>query len=381
MQEPASLGVIGAGIAGCAVTARLRQLGWQGWIGVWEAGRGPGGRASTRRSRHDDGLAIDHGAPLFNISGAQAPHLLAALRSSGWVEPWIGTSADHGGMDQLRRPSRDPLLDGQLWHGCGGMDRIAHGLLELAETIGPVERHWGHRVRRLARSTGGGWRLFNDDGEVLAEVDWLVLSSSLLAHPRCRTLLGWETVPLHEAAENTADPLLIRAAAALGAMDWQARYNLMLVIPAVLSGPWRALTFRLLSCAEGSLQRLSVQPLVDGRCAVVSHSLGPPPAEGGISQEEERSLIDSLGVDLATVLAPWISDDLCREALQRGSSRLMRWGAAFPEPPGLNPALSLCPASRIGFCGDYVAGPGFGRVEGALCSAEALAASLMAATA
>jgi predicted NAD/FAD-dependent oxidoreductase len=51
----------------------------------------------------------------------------------------------------------------------------------------------------------------------------------------------------------------------------------------------------------------------------------------------------------------------------------MRWGAAFPHGPGLAPELSLCPASRIGFCGDAIAGLGFGRVEGALRSAETLA--------
>ena len=54
----------------------------------------------------------------------------------------------------------------------------------------------------------------------------------------------------------------------------------------------------------------------------------------------------------------------------------MRWGAAFPLPPGLPAPLQLCPASRLGFCGDFVAGPGFGRVEGALRSAEALATGL-----
>ena len=37
----------------------------------------------------------------------------------------------------------------------------------------------------------------------------------------------------------------------------------------------------------------------------------------------------------------------------------------------------LCALSRVAFCGDYVSGPGFGRVEGAWRSAERLAAELI----
>ncbi len=385
---PPSLAVIGAGVAGSALAARLRQLGWRGWIGLWEAGRGPGGRASTRRSRHDPGLHIDHGAPLFNITGSQPPRLLADLRSGGWIEPWTGRAAsfDPGGL--LRQPGRDPLLAGALWHGCGGMDRIAHGLLEIAEEIGPVERHWGHRVRQPALRPGGGWRLFNDDGEELAEVDWLVLSGSLLAHPRCQALLGWEAVPLREVADAAADPQLSRSVRVLGAMGWQARCNLLMVIPAELAGPWTALPFQLLNWEQTGgdsrclpiPQRLSIQPLEDGRCAVVAHA-GARQIAAANQDSERNSLFTALEERLTAALAPWISPSICREALRQASVQVMRWGAAFAEPPGLQPEMSLCPASRIGFCGDYIAGPGFGRMEGSLNSAENLAEALIAAAA
>ena len=53
--------------------------------------------------------------------------------------------------------------------------------------------------------------------------------------------------------------------------------------------------------------------------------------------------------------------------------QLMRWGAAFPQAPGLDPAFCFCRDSQVGFCGDAVAGVGFGRIEGALHSAERLA--------
>ena len=396
MQSTASLGVIGAGVAGCALAAALRRQGWPGWIGLWEAGRGPGGRAASRRSRHDEGLCLDHGAPLFNLSARPAPALLAPLRSGGWIEPWTGTSADLVGTGQLRQPSRDPLLQGELWHGCGGMDRIAHGLLALAESAGPVERHWGHRVRRLERRPGGGWRLFNDDGEELAEVDWLVLSGSLLAHPRACELLGWSEVPLQAVAARAEDSQLQRAVAAIGTIGWEARSNLLLVVPAALAEPWRTLPFQLLACngeAQGrwGLRRLSVQPLPDGRCALVAHSSAAfaarhrnvfgsgsaiAVARGAPDPGAEAAVLDALAKALGELVAPWMPAEQAAAALAGGERRLMRWGAAFPEGPGLDPSLRLCPASRLGFCGDYVAGPGFGRLEGALRSAEALAAQL-----
>jgi hypothetical protein len=38
----------------------------------------------------------------------------------------------------------------------------------------------------------------------------------------------------------------------------------------------------------------------------------------------------------------------------------------------------FCPRSRVGFCGDFIAGVGFGRIEGALRSGEQLAFELFA---
>jgi predicted NAD/FAD-dependent oxidoreductase len=85
-----------------------------------------------------------------------------------------------------------------------------------------------------------------------------------------------------------------------------------------------------------------------------------PQAEDAVMDTLEQALQAALGLPTA------------------GADRqLMRWGAAFPQPPGLPPELSLCAASQIGFCGDAIAGPGFGRVEGALRSAEALAGQLL----
>jgi hypothetical protein len=201
--------------------------------------------------------------------------------------------------------------------------------------------------------------------------------------------------PLLEAASSLQDPQLDRALAVIGAIEHEASSNLLLVVPAGASAPWQALPFRLLSLeaemqARWDLRRLVIQPLADGRCAVVAHGsaafsqkhrqvfgAGSAAARLGAPTDPlaEATVIAALIEALRGVLSPWIAAD--DSGLAEASRQLMRWGAAFPRAPGLPGGESFCPASRLGFCGDMVAGPGFGRIEGALRSAERLAAALL----
>ena len=389
-----SLAVIGAGVAGCALVAQMRRLGWRGPISLWESGRGPGGRASTRRSRHDARVRLDHGAPLLSISSTEAPALLAPLLDGGWIEPWGGGLAQLGAEGQLIIGATDPLTQGDLYRGRGGMDQLCRGLLELAGS--DVDLHSQCLVRDLATTAAGGWELFDQQQQWLGTADWLVLSGTLLVHPRCQTLLGWPEPPLQPLARTLGDPQLQRAAAAIAAIDSSPRCALLLLIPPAAAEAWRRLPFRLLSFEAAAerrwgLSRLSIQPLEDGRCAVVAHSsaavarlhsdvIGSRSSVARLSgvrpsPQREQALIASLTSALSAVVEPWITP----LELEGSDPQLMRWGAAFPEGAGLARELMLCPQSRIGFCGDFCSGPGFGRIEAALRSGEELAERTLAA--
>ena len=390
---PSDLAIVGAGVAACSLVAALRQRGWAGSIVLLESGRGPGGRAATRRSRHDPGLAINHGAPLFNTLAAELPPLLTALAQQGWIVPFDGAILSLNGQGQIGPALHDGFSQGALWQGNGGMDQLATGLLEVAgRQPGPTQLRPGTLVRDLLPIEAGGfagWQLQAPDGTALARSRWLVLSGTLLAHPRCRSMLGWDGVPLQQAAAALGDRQLDQAAAALAAIDAPASSNLLLVLPPELTPLWLDQPWRLLQCTamaqqRWGLRRVSLQPQADGRCAVVAESstvfaerhrhvygsrssatqlLGAPSdpkGEAAVLDALERALQEALGLPTA------------------GAERqLMRWGAAFPQAPGLPAALQLCPQSRIGFCGDYVTSEGFGRIEGAITSAAALAAQLL----
>ena len=400
------LAIIGAGVAGCALAASLRRRGWAGSLALLEIGRGPGGRAATRRSRGDAGLRINHGAPLFNVGAAMAePALLDPLRRGGWIHPWEGAIRSLDGNGQLADPIPDGFSEGALWQGNGGMDQLSQGLLSLAQALpGNTTSHYGCLVRRLEpQATAGSrvWSLRAGDGSALLQADWLVLSGSLLAHPRCQAVFGWPEVPLQAAADLCNDPQLTGAAAALAGLESTASSNLLRLLAAEEAEPWLAQPWRLLQLQAAAqerwgLRRLTLQPLLDGRCALVAESspafaaanrqvygsrssaaqlLGAAP-----EADQEQRVLDGLEAAVRDALGPGLG--LSLSAAGAGDRQLMRWGAAFPSgdgpTAGLPAELSLCPNSRIGFCGDLAAGPGFGRVEGALRSAEALAERLLA---
>ena len=57
---------------------------------------------------------------------------------------------------------------------------------------------------------------------------------------------------------------------------------------------------------------------------------------------------------------------------------VMRWGASRPPNNPLPQELRWSPTNAVGFCGDWIAGPGFGRAEGAISSGVNLAEQLHA---
>ncbi len=388
------LAIVGAGVSGCALAASLRQRGWPGSIDLLEIGRGPGGRAATRYSRQDDGLRINHGAPLFNIRAQTLPALVKALEQRGAIRPFTGSIQSLDAQRSLGPAIADGFSDGSLWQGDGGMDRLCAGLLDLAaEQVGALNRRFGTLVRHLQpeRSKAGvTWTLQDASGAAVVEARWLVLSGTLLAHPRGQQVFGWTEIPLAHAAQQLADPQLSTAQAQLASIDAQASCNLLATLPQETARSWLAMPWDLLQCTPTAqerwgLRRIGVQPLADGRCVVVAESSLAFAAAHLDVYGSRSSAAQLLGAKPAPAAEAQVLDalhdaliDLTGLPLAGAQTQLMRWGAAFPTPPGLDPSHRLCPGSAIGFCGDSLAGDGSGRIEGALSSAESLAELLIA---
>lgn len=131
------IAVIGAGMAGLACAARLGRAGRQ--VELFDKGRGPGGRMSTRRIDTPLGqVSFDHGAQYFTARGPGFRARVDQWAADGIVAPWRAGGAD-------------------AWVGTPGMNAPVRALAaDQAVT-------WGYPVEALSHD-GGRWRLDGPHG-------------------------------------------------------------------------------------------------------------------------------------------------------------------------------------------------------------------------
>lgn len=376
--------VIGAGLSGCALAGRLRQLGWSGSMVLVEAGRGPGGRCATRRRRDDPAWRLDHGAPGLNLWGprdSRLDALLQPLRTEGVLRAEWGTITAVNHCGAVVAPPDDPVLLGEQLRAHPTMAALCEAL--LPDQNGNLELIVGRRVRRLVRDQSL-WMLLDDAGDLIVQATRLVLSGSLLAHPRSLAMLSWPDVPLRSALAIGQDPQVDQVLACLSRLQSAVRWNLMLSLPAFASVEvLETLPRQIWLTAEAqrafAIERIVVHPQADGGVGLVVHGLDPgleitPETQPSLLADREQQLQQGLG----TLLQSWPS--LVEALPHRRVQGVMRWGASQPLNHPLPADLQWCPHSELGFCGDWIDGVGFGRAEGALRSAVALADSLQAAS-
>ena len=129
--------IIGAGMAGLACADVLAGAGHA--VTLFDKGRGPGGRMSTRRMATPLGeVALDHGAQYFTARDSGFRRLVDGWRQRGIVARW-------------------PIVADDAWVGRPGMSAVIKDMA-AAHTV-----RWGHRVTGLVREDGR-WRLVSESG-------------------------------------------------------------------------------------------------------------------------------------------------------------------------------------------------------------------------
>ena len=370
--------VIGGGLGGCSLLSSLERLGYQGRVALVEAGRGPGGRTASRRSRTDPQWCINHGAPAIRLSEslpAAVDALLDPLRREAILQRVVNDEVAIDANGQI--VAVDPTFSshGDWWTGSPVMASVCEAL--LARSSNDLASHFGTRVRWLKR-TPDHWMLSDESKGWQLQAKRLVLSGNLLAHPRSLAMLKWDDVPLRTAVPEGDDPELDAVLTTLEASASTVRWNLMLDLGDVPleqpEWPWQIWLTPEAQTRWG-VERIVLHRQTDARLGLVAHGLHngatiDPSTQPALLESEAKRL----EAVLPELLVAWPG---LREALESARSMgVMRWGAAQPLDNPVPSHLQWCGQSAVGFCGDWIEGPHFGTGEGAIRSGVALAERL-----
>jgi renalase len=126
-----NVAIIGAGIAGLSCADALQDAGHCPVL--FDKGRGPGGRMSTRRVQTPLGeAAFDHGAQYFTARNPAFRRLVDSWQRSGVAAPWPQSGTDG-------------------WVGVPGMNAVTRHMAAAHDVA------WGHQVTAMVRRAGAWW--------------------------------------------------------------------------------------------------------------------------------------------------------------------------------------------------------------------------------
>ncbi len=148
------IGVVGAGPAGLMAARTLADQGMQ--VEVFDKGRGPGGRTSTRLF---DGGSADHGAPFFRFTDERLKPFAQAWARQGLIRRFEGRF----------HPESDAQDFDNQWTAVPGMHALAkHLASDLNVTTST-------RIERIQRDQDV-WHLTDVDGNAHGPFDQVVLA-------------------------------------------------------------------------------------------------------------------------------------------------------------------------------------------------------------
>ena len=317
--------LVGAGLAGLSCAERLREAGHD--VCLFDKGRGPSGRAATRRG---EGWACDHGAQYFT---ADHPGFAAQVRrwcDAGVAVEWTPRLRAFGEPAEPRR--RDAPT--RRFIGTPGMTAPARWMarahrIELRHTIDALLRE------------GGAWRLRSSEqgwGEQAFDAVLLAMPA-----PQAAALLqGVHEEMARRAASADMQPCW--SVMAVYDVDPQPSFDAAFVNQPVLS--W--------VCAEHRKPGRGDTP-----CWVLH-------AQAAWSREHLEAPPEQVIEALLQAFRGLGAQGMPRHAAAH------RWryarGTLVDAPPAL-----WDPSSGLGVCGDWLCG---GRIEGAWRSGQALARAL-----
>ena len=372
MENIYDLVVIGGGISSSTFVANILKKGFKGKIAVVEAGRGLGGRCSTRYSYKDKKLALNHGCPNFNVNyslkNSSLDDFITELLDKNLIKNLENSCFEFDENYKLSKNYTNDFYLGNVYTSTCNMSKLVENLINLYNTNNQIDFYFESLIVKLNFNSKLWDIVSNKNKKIVGK--FLVCSSNLLLHKRSLEILNVCEIPLRKAV-NKKNIKIDEIVKLTNKQEYIKRINFLIFtkenyhLEGIFDKDIIHFIFNEKGQKEIGFERIIFQKQYNNSLGIVVHTRNMEHVLDNYDREDKKFLYQFISNKLNNFL---IKNQITFKNLLLDDFSRMTWRASQPIGEGIPERLQLCEEYKIGFCGDWFQIEGYGSVLGAISS-------------
>ena len=366
--------IIGGGISACVFASKYLQNNISKKIALIEVGRRLGGRSSTRISKKFKGWKLNHGAPNLNISNSQDNLLLKNYINQLLENEFIKSDDSEliflSDENQLETIKKSKFYCGDSYLSTFSMCELSQKIIDFNDLRDRIDFFFETLIVDL-KFHKNGWILTSNNGDKFKS-KFLICSTNLLLHKRSLKILNINQIPLRKAIPENKDKNIDLLLNFLDNQSFIPRLTFLIYtnekysFKDFYSKKYRYFYLNKSLENKYKFERIIFQLQDNNKLGIVVHTKNIDFINSFINAKDEGLFKQEIFANFNKLFRNnnSVNQLTCNEGIS-----IMNWRASQPSGCAVPLSLQLSKKYRIGFCGDWFEGEGFGRIEGSILSA------------
>ncbi len=366
--------IIGGGISACVFASKYLKNNITKKIALIEIGRGLGGRSSTRISKRFEGWKLNHGSPNFNISNSKNNLLLKTYIDELLENKFIKIDdSDIFFLNEdsnLKTQNNSEFSCGVNYLSLDSMSQFSQKIIESNNLKGKINFYFETLIVDM-KFNDKEWVLTSKNGDKFKS-KYLICATNLLLHKRSLKILNINQIPLRKAIPINYDKKIDMLLNFLEKQTFIPRLTFLIYTNKNYSYKdfysKKQRYFYLKNKLEKKyrFERIIFQQQDNNKLGIVVHSKNIEFINSYLNSKDEEVFKQKIITNFNKLFD---ENSVVNKLTFDEKISIMKWRASQPSGIAVPLSLQVSRKYRIGFCGDWFEGDGFGRIEGSILSA------------
>ena len=367
--------IIGGGISACVFASKYLQSNSKK-IALIEFGRGLGGRSSTRISKRFKGWELNHGSPNFNISKSKNNLLLKNYINELLEKKFIKIDdSELVFLDQKLNTEtieNSEIFSGNYYLSLDNMRQLSENIIGFNNLNSKIDFYFETLILDMSFNNNQ-WILSSHNGDKFKS-KYLISTTNLLLHKRSLEILNTNEIPLRKAIplnkEKSIDLILkfLERQSFIPRLTFLIYTNKNYCYKDIYAKKYRYFYLKKDLENKYKFERIIFQKQ-NQKLGIVVHTKNTDLINSYVKAEDEVIFKKNIFVKFNQLFD---GNDSVNQLIGNEKMSIMNWRASQPSGCAVPLSLQFNRKYRIGFCGDWFEGNGFGRIEGSIMSALTL---------